>query len=143
VIAALGFAVVMVIAFGGDALGFLRTLRSQQQSVALLSVPSRLSHWLGLGNHIPGAFRALAIAIFLATLVWMLWRTAREREWVVPAGWTTFALLVTSAWLLPWYVVWVLPLAALGDDRRLRLATLALCAFIVGTHVPIWLAMPG
>jgi hypothetical protein len=83
------------------------------------------------------------VAIFVVTLALMLVRTARERDWLVPAGWTTFALLATSAWLLPWYAVWLLPLAALGDDRRLRLATLALCAFMIGTRVPIWLSMPG
>jgi hypothetical protein len=142
VITLLAFGAVMVIGFGENALGFLRTLRSQQQAVAALSVPNKLSHWLGFG-HLPGAFRAIAVAIFVATLAAMLVRTAREREWLVPAGWTTFALLATSAWILPWYAVWLLPLAALGDDRRLRLATLVLCAFIIGTRVPIWLSMPG
>lgn len=141
-IALLGFAVVVVIGFGENALGFLRTIASQQETVALLSVPNTLSRWLGFGE-MPGAFRVIAVAIFLATLAWMLVRTARERDWLVPAGWTTFTLLATSAWLLPWYAVWLLPLAALGDDRRLRLATLALCAFMIGTRVPIWLSMPG
>ena len=36
---------------------------------------------------------------------------------------TAFALLITASSLLPWYVVWLLPLAALATDRRLwRLA---------------------
>ncbi len=141
-IAVLAFAVVVVIGFGENALGFLRTIASQQETVALLSVPNTLSRWLGF-DEMPDAFRVVAVAIFVVTLALMLVRTARERDWLVPAGWTTFALLATSAWLLPWYAVWLLPLAALGDDRRLRLATLALCAFMIGTRVPIWLSMPG
>jgi hypothetical protein len=87
--------------------------------------------------------RAVSITIFLAVLAWTLLRAARDREWVRPAGWATFALLLTTAWLLPWYVVWLLPLAALGKDRRLQLGALALCAFVIGARVPIWLSMPS
>jgi hypothetical protein len=32
---------------------------------------------------------------------------------------------------MPWYVVWLLPLAALADTDRLRWATLAVTAFLV------------
>jgi hypothetical protein len=45
-------------------------------------------------------------------------------------------MLATSAWLMPWYVTWVLPLAALGRDRRLVAATLALCAYLVVMRTP-------
>ena len=34
-------------------------------------------------------------------------------------GWATFAVLVASAWLVPWYILWLLPFAALSRDRRL------------------------
>jgi hypothetical protein len=37
---------------------------------------------------------------------------------------------------MPWYVVWLLPLAAIGRSRRLELATLALCAYIVYMRTP-------
>jgi alpha-1,6-mannosyltransferase len=127
--------------FGSNALGFLKTLESQQDQVALWAVPNSLSRWLGLGGMTPGV-RALSIAAFAAMLVWMLVRTARGADWITAAGWATLALLVTSAWLLPWYVVWLLPLAALGDDRRLRLATLALCAFVIAVRLPVWLEQP-
>ena len=49
------------------------------------------------------------------------------------------ALLVTTTWLLPWYVIWALPLAAISGDRKLRLATFALTAFVIGMRVPLWL----
>ena len=59
---------------------------------------------------------------------------------LVAAGWGTFALLVTTSWLLPWYVVWLLPIASMTGDRKLRLATLAMSAFVIGMRLPLWLA---
>ena len=47
------------------------------------------------------------------------------------AGWATLALIASLAWLMPWYVIWVLPLAALGTSLRLRRAALALTVFLV------------
>jgi hypothetical protein len=53
------------------------------------------------------------------------------------AGWATLAILVASAWLVPWYVLWLLPLAALAADRRLRWATVALCAWMLPIAIPL------
>ncbi len=55
-------------------------------------------------------------------------------EWIASAGWAALAVLVTAAFLMPWYILLVLPLAALGDSARLRYATLALTAYLVVTH---------
>ena len=60
-------------------------------------------------------------------LGWLLWRVWRgQMDWIDGAGWATFALLVTAASLLPWYVAWLMPLAALGGDRPLCRAALGL-----------------
>ena len=40
-------------------------------------------------------------------------------DWIDGAGWATVAMLVAASSLLPWYVAWLLPLAALASDRRL------------------------
>jgi hypothetical protein len=85
------------------------------------------------------ALRLVTEALLAGALALTLrhaWRTGR---WLVAAGWGTFALLVTTAWLLPWYVIWLLPIAAITGDRRLRVATLVLCAFVIGMRVPLWL----
>jgi hypothetical protein len=37
---------------------------------------------------------------------------------------------------MPWYVVWLLPLAALGRDRRLLAGTLLMCAYVVAVRTP-------
>ena len=47
------------------------------------------------------------------------------------------ALLVASSWLMPWYVVWALPLAAVARDRRLSGSVLGLCAFQLVNRVPM------
>ena len=61
----------------------------------------------------------------------------RRRDWLAGAGWATLALIVSLAWLVPWYVIWLLPLAALGTSVRLRQAALALTVFLVLTFMPV------
>ena len=60
----------------------------------------------------------------------------RRRDWLVGAGWSTLALLVSLAWLVPWYIVWVLPLAALGSSPWLRRITAVMTVFLVLTFAP-------
>jgi hypothetical protein len=60
---------------------------------------------------------------------------AAERT-IVACGWASVALLVTLSWVLPWYVLWVLPLAALSSSRRLRGAALALGVYLIIAWAP-------
>jgi hypothetical protein len=72
----------------------------------------------------------VAVVIVIAVLIW------RRRDWLTGAGWATLALICSLAWLVPWYIVWLLPLAALGTSIRLRRATMVLMAFLVLTFIP-------
>jgi hypothetical protein len=121
--------------FGGDLAGVVRANRDQQHLVANTSVPNELGRLLGAGGITP-AIRAVALAVLVATVAWTLVRAWRGAEWVACAGWATLALIVCSAWVMPWYAVWLLPLAAIARDRRLALATLALCAYLVAVRTP-------
>jgi len=125
-----------LIGFGAHALGFLNAIGEQQQLVATHSVPAETARLVGLSGT-PSWWRHLWIAGFLAVLAAALWRTARGADWRVAAGWATLALLLSTAWLLPWYAVWLLPLAAVSGDRRLRAATLLLCAYAVLIHLSL------
>jgi alpha-1,6-mannosyltransferase len=131
-------AALWIAAFDAQVLPFLRTLRWEQEFGSLHSVPKALGGLVGIDvtNH---WLRLAAAALFAGALVACLVWARRSRDWLTPAGWATVALLVTSTWLLPWYVIWVLPLAALSPDRKLRLATFALSAFVLGMRVPLWL----
>jgi hypothetical protein len=130
-VAALG-----VVGFGPHALGFLTAIGEQQQLVATHSVPAETARLLGLSGT-PGWWRDLWVVGFLVVLLLALWRVTRGADWRVAAGWTTLALLVSTAWLLPWYAVWPLPLAAVCGDRRLRGAALAFCLYAVLIHLPL------
>lgn len=132
----LALAAVGVIGFGAHALGFLNAVGEQQQLVATHSVPAETARLVGLSGT-PGWWRHLYVAGFAIVLTSALWRTARGADWRVAAGWTTLALLLSTAWLLPWYVIWLLPLAAVGRDRSLRAATLLFCAYAVLIHLPL------
>jgi hypothetical protein len=128
--------VVTLAAFGTGVAGMLRAQVDQQNLVATASVPNQVGRLLGLGG-VTGGIRAVALALFvvaLAALLAHVWRGGLD--WIAAGGFATLAMLVTSAWLMPWYVTWVLPLAALGRDRRLVAATLALCAYLVVMRTP-------
>lgn len=123
------------VAFGASALDVVDQLHEQQRFVAADSVPRRLSWLLGFDS-LPGALRLAFVLGFALAVAWLLWATWRRRiDWLTAAGWATLALLLSTAWLVPWYVVWLLPLAALARDPRLRAATLLFCCFVVVTRV--------
>jgi hypothetical protein len=44
--------------------------------------------------------------------------------------------LLSLLWLMPWYIVWLLPLAAIVEDRRLRIAALVFGAFVTLLYIP-------
>lgn len=129
-------AIVAVVGFGAQALGFVGALNEQQQLIATHSVPAETARWLGM-SATPGWWREVFVGAFAAVTALALWRTARGADWRAMAGWTTLALLLSTAWLLPWYAIWVLPLAALADSRRLRGATLVFCAYAILIHLPL------
>jgi hypothetical protein len=57
-------------------------------------------------------------------------------------------LLVSIASLAPWYLVWLLPLAAVGRSRGLRVAAVLATGYMVAVHLPLlghglWLSAPG
>jgi alpha-1,6-mannosyltransferase len=138
-----GGAVVLLLAvagFGDEALSFVSQIREQQQFVASESVPSRVASLLSFET-LPAGLRLLFGLAFATTLLGLLWATWRERiDWLTAAGWATLALLLSTAWLVPWYVVWLLPLAAVARDPRLRGATLLFCVYVVATRVVYQLA---
>jgi hypothetical protein len=136
-VAVLGLAV-----FGTHALDALSFLNSNQARSSRWSFPYKTAQLLGLV--LPGdrldyrtAARVIYGVAFGAVFLWLLWRTWRGADPVRAAGWATFAILVASAWLVPWYVLWLLPLAALAADRRLMAASVVLCAWMLVIAVPL------
>jgi alpha-1,6-mannosyltransferase len=85
------------------------TIAQSQAAGDWHSIPGFLASGLGLVTigHVVGIVLAVA---FLLVCLWLL----------RGAGWATLAMLITTSSLLPWYVGWLLPLAAISADQRLR-----------------------
>jgi hypothetical protein len=124
-VAALGFAV-----FGTGPLHILATLQKGQSQGDWHSIPGFITTRLGLSElgHIVGLFLAGVFAVVLAWLLRRVWRG--ELDWIDGAGWAAVALLLTASALLPWYVAWLIPLAALASDRRLWLTAIAMTGVV-------------
>jgi Glycosyltransferase family 87 len=70
---------------------------------------------------------SVAEAVMVGCLVWLVRRVWTGRlDWITGAGWATVVMLLTAGLLVPWYVAWLVPLAALSKDRRLLVATVLL-----------------
>jgi alpha-1,6-mannosyltransferase len=140
--AALGIALLALAGFGTHALDALGLLSSNQDRTSRWSFPYKTAQLLGAV--LPGdrtdyrdAIRVLFGIAFAGVLLLTLARTWRGADPIRMAGWATLAILVASAWLVPWYVLWLLPLVALAGDRRLWWATLALCAWMLPIAIPL------
>lgn len=123
-----------LIAFGIDALNLVDVLGTEQQRRALNSVPRAASRVLGsdgLSEGVRVTFAVAFVAVALGLLVWV----RRGADWVTAAGWATLALLLSTAWLLPWYGAWLMPLAGLSDSLWLRRAAVAFTAIYAATKI--------
>jgi uncharacterized BrkB/YihY/UPF0761 family membrane protein len=105
-------------------------LATQQELNSGSSVPAQLGAWFGWSGS-PPAVRIVSSTLGVAAIGYCLIRTVRGADWIASAGWATVALMTTSSWLLPWYVVWLAPLAGLARGRALRLATVGMTLFVV------------
>ncbi|MEA2422522.1 MAG: alpha,6-mannosyltransferase [Thermoleophilaceae bacterium] len=130
--AALALAVIGLAGFGSGVLDSLGLLSSNQGRSSRLSLPYLVSELVG--NR--GVVRALFGLAFAGVAAWTLWSTWRGADPIRMAGWATLAILLASAWLVPWYLLWLLPLAALAADRRLAVATVALSGWVLAIGVP-------
>jgi len=112
--------------FGTGPLHLLDTLQDVQDQGGVNSVPGFLAMLLGLGS-LSGVIGLVLNAGFVISVAWLLRRVwIGELDWITAAGWATLALLLTAGLLLPWYVGWLVPLAALSNDRRLLAASIVM-----------------
>ena len=101
-----------------------------------VSVPNLLGLALGKGGETKSLHVALSAALVGVVLLCCVQAWRRRRASITASGWANVALLVTLSWVLPWYVLWVLPLAALSSSRRLRAAALVLGVYLIIAWAP-------
>jgi hypothetical protein len=133
-LAAVAIGVAAYDTFGGNWLDAIGLAGENQHRTSHMSVPIAFARLTGLD---PGAVRATALALFAAMFAYLLIKTWRGADWLRCAAWASFALLLATAWLLPWYLIWALPLVALSRDRPLQLLILALTAYQLPARMPL------
>jgi hypothetical protein len=132
--AALAIAAAGLAAFGGHLFDSAELVGENQGRVSNYSIPNLLSELFGVGI---GPVRALAAAALAILIVILCRRVLRGGDWIRATGWAALGLLLATAWLLPWYVIWALPFAALSRDNLLLTALLALTALQLAARVPL------
>ena len=128
--AAVGAAVLASWRYGSGWLDAFGPVARNLREGARYSIPSRLES-LGLPH---GAAVGLLAAVFGLAYLWLLVEAWRGRaRLALAAG----LLVVAAPWLVAWYAVWTVPLAAIEEDRLARVLALALCAYLLRDAVPL------
>jgi alpha-1,6-mannosyltransferase len=136
VLIGMGIATVLVAAASLIAFGLhVPDLSTQSKLVTDVSVPNLLGLALGSGGETE-TLRLLLSGVLALTVLFCCVLAWRRRDAITASGWVTVALLVTLPWVLPWYVLWVLPLAALSSSRRLRTTALVLGVYFIIAWAP-------
>ena len=137
-VGALVIGVLALAAFGPHVLSVLDLLKHHDQFTKPLSnVPGYVGYVLGQGPLTPARHHVLELvfdfgAVVLLGVAW--WR----REWLAAGCGALLLLVATLGWMLPWYVVWVLPLAPLARRRWVPVGAMALTAVVVAIQIHIY-----
>jgi Glycosyltransferase family 87 len=125
-VAAAAFGALGLIMFGSGTLHLVGTLSDIQGQGGIHSIPGWILNAVGL-KELEGPVGMLLRVGYAISVGWLMWRVwIGEMDWITAAGWATVGLLVTAGLLMPWYIAWLIPLAALSSDRRLWLTAIAL-----------------
>jgi alpha-1,6-mannosyltransferase len=122
------------LAFDWDWLHGFGLAGENQSRTSHMSIPITVARLTGLG---PDGVRLAAALLFAGLVLYLLVWTWRGGDWIRAAAWAGFGLLLATAWLLPWYLLWPLPLVAISRDRTLQALTLCLTAYQLGARIPL------
>jgi hypothetical protein len=134
----LGMVLASLVVGGASLLAFglhIPDLSTQSQVVTSISVPNLIGLALGSGGETE-TLHGLLSAVLALSILGCCVMAFRRRESIAASGWATVALLLTLGWVLPWYVLWLLPLAALSGSRRLRTSALVIGAYLIVAWAP-------
>jgi hypothetical protein len=121
-----------LVAFGP----YLPDLATQDRLVTATSVPNMLGFALGQGGE-SDAMRTIVNGLLVVAVIGAAAWAWRTRRWIEAAGFAVLALLATLSWVLPWYVYWLLPLAALARGRALRISAIVMSAYLILAWMPL------
>jgi hypothetical protein len=131
-LAAVTIALASYAAFGAH----IPDLSTQGRLVTNEALPNVLGFLLGFGGE--GAtmqhVMQLILVLSVAACCVVAWR---RHEMLRPAAWATVALMITLSWVLPWYILWLLPLVALARSKWLVRVTLVYGLYLLIVWVPL------
>ncbi len=110
-------------------------LSTQGSVVTAESIPNLVGLAVGAGGE-TSSLRLLMSAALICAVLACCRMAYRRRDPITACGWVSVALLVTLSWVLPWYVLWVLPFAALSSSRRLRTASIVMGVYLIFAWAP-------
>jgi hypothetical protein len=116
-------------AFGG--LRALRPLLSSSQFTSRASMWSLLKHVPGVGGHVGTA----AVVVVGAVTIVLVASCLDSPSPAAPIAAGAIGYLVAAAYVLPWYMVWALPVAVLGKSPRLLRLALVYSAGLAMAYV--------
>jgi hypothetical protein len=123
---------------GASVLAFGATIPSLGPQTSLVS-PLGTLNLLGIALGQGGATRGLQVLsplVLLGVLAYLIRRTWRGDDWLDMSGWAVVALILSLSWVVPWYVMWLLPLAAVSASRRLRKTAAWITVLLLITALP-------
>lgn len=126
--------VISLAAFGTAVDAALTVAGENQDRISRWSIAATAARASGIDVDSVRTLLAIGLA---AALVGLAAAVARGFDWVRAAGWAALGVLVASAYIVPWYVLWALPPAAISRDRALIGATILLTAFQAVNGVPL------
>jgi len=130
--AAVVLSAVSLIAFGPQA----PDLSTQSGVVTAVGIPNLIGLALGQGGETT-ALQAAIEAVLLLVLAGCTIAVARRRmNWLTAAGVVLAGLAISLSWTVPWYLLWILPFAALSPARRLRVGVVVLGAYLLIAFMP-------
>jgi hypothetical protein len=117
----------MLLAFGGA----LPAVGIQDRLVNPLSLPNVVGALTGHGGA-DAAMRSLGREFLVLVVVIASGLVAWRRQW----GLVLFASVLSLSWVMPWYLAWSLPFAALARPRALAGLAVAGCLWLGVAGVP-------
>ncbi len=129
-----------LILFGSHFFDQLHRIATDPLFDTMFSGPDRLA--AALGTHITPAIRTLSTAAAALVALGAVGAAWRGTDPITAAGWAFLALIASIASFAPWYLVWLLPFAALTRSRPLRLATLVVTLYVMAVHIPAFGGVP-
>jgi hypothetical protein len=111
-------------------------LGTQSSLVNTRALPDVLGYLVGLGGETHAMHSVLSVGLVVSVAVCGAWAWRSPNDWLTAAGTLMALLVVTLSWSVPWYVLWILPFAALSRRAPLRVATLALSVYFLVSFMP-------